>query len=143
MSQSNVELVRQGFEAMREGDVETLMPFIHPEFEVTTPPELAAEPDTYRGPEGIRRYFESFYDAMDRVSFEAEDFIPVGDRVVVPAKLRTRGRTTGIETEQRIVQIWDLKGEQAIRVEVYATLEEAMAAAGGQGSEAAASEPPG
>jgi len=141
--QTNVELVRQGFEAMREGDVEALMPFIHPDFEATTPPGLAAEPDTYRGPEGIRRYFDSFYDAMDRVSFEADEFIPVGDRVVVPVTLRTRGRTTGIETAQQVVQIWDLEGEQAIRVEVYATLEEAMAAARAKGSAAEGSEAPG
>ncbi len=129
MAARNVELVRQGFEALREGDVEALIPLIHPEFEATTPPALAAEPDTYRGPEGIRRYFESFYEVMDRVTFEAEDFIPVGERVVVPLTLRARGRTTGIETAQKVVQIWDIKDERAYRVEVYATLEDAMAAA--------------
>jgi ketosteroid isomerase-like protein len=129
MAARNVDLVRRGFEALRDGDVEGLMPLIHPEFEATTPPGLAAEPDTYRGPEGIRRYFESFYEVMDRVRFEAEDFIPVGERVVVPLTLRARGRTTGIETAQKVVQIWDVKDEKAYRVEVYATLEEAMAAA--------------
>jgi ketosteroid isomerase-like protein len=129
VSEENVELVRQGFEAMRGGDVEELLPLIHPEFEVTTPPGLAAEPDTYRGPEGIRRYFDSFYEVMDRVSFEAEDFIAVGERIVVPVTLRARGRTTGIETAQRVVQIWDVKDGKAFRVEVYATVEEAMAAA--------------
>ena len=78
MSDTNLDLVREGFDAMREGDPEAMMPFIHPEFEVTTPPGLAAEPDTYRGPEGIRRYFDSFYEIMDRVSFEPHDFIGVG-----------------------------------------------------------------
>jgi ketosteroid isomerase-like protein len=131
MAARNVELVRRGFEALRDGDVEELIPLIHPEFEPTTPPGLAAEPDTYRGPEGIRRYFESFYEVMDRVRFEAEDFIPVGERVVVPLTLRARGRTTGIETAQKIVQVWDVKDEKAYRVEVYATLEDAMAAARG------------
>jgi ketosteroid isomerase-like protein len=134
--EENVELVRQGFEAMRGGDVEAVLPLIHPEFEVTTPPGLAAEPDTYRGPDGIRRYFESFYEVMDRVSFEADDFIPVGERVVVPVTLRARGRTTGIETAQKVVQIWDLKDGQAIRIEIYATLEEAMAAARSSAGEA-------
>jgi ketosteroid isomerase-like protein len=129
MSDANVELVRQGFEAMREGDVDALLPFIHPDFEATTPAALAAEPDTYRGTEGIRRYFDSFYEAMDRLSFEPEAFIPVGERVVVPLTLRARGRTTGIETAQDIVLIWDLKDGKAIRIEVYATLDEAMAAA--------------
>ena len=129
MTETNADLVRERFEAMREGDVEAMLPLIHPEFEVTTPPGLAAEPDTYRGHEGIRRYFESFYEAMDRVSFEADDFIEVGDRVVIPTMLRTRGRTTGIETEQRVVQVWELKDELAFRIEVYATVEEAMEAA--------------
>src|SRR5204863_9519358 len=116
VAQDNVELVRTGFEALREGGVEALLPFIDPEFEVTTPPGLAAEPDTYRGPEGIRRYFESFYEAMDEVNFDAKEFIPVGGRVVVPITLRVRGRTTGIVAEQDVVQIWELRGEKAIRV---------------------------
>ncbi|HET8592451.1 MAG TPA: nuclear transport factor 2 family protein, partial [Solirubrobacterales bacterium] len=64
MTEQEAELVRRGFERLREAGVEGLLPFIHPEFEVTTPASLAAEPDTYRGREGIRRYFDSFGDAM-------------------------------------------------------------------------------
>lgn len=129
MSEENLELVRQGFERFEEQGVEGLLPFIHPDFEVTTPAALTAEPDTYRGPDGIRRYFDSFYEAMDKVTFEPLELIEVGDAVVVPMTLRARGRTTGIETEQRVVQIWELEGGKAIRVRVFATLEEAMAAA--------------
>jgi ketosteroid isomerase-like protein len=129
MSETTVELVRRGFESLRDGDFETLLPLIHPEFEASTPAALAAEPDTYRGPEGVRRYFESFYDAMDRLSFEADDFIPVGERVVVPVTLRARGRTTGIETEQRIVMVWEARDGLAYRAAVYATFEAAMEAA--------------
>jgi ketosteroid isomerase-like protein len=129
MAESNLELARQGFEALREGDPDALEPFIHPEFEVTTPPELAAEPDTYRGLDGVRRYFESFYEAMDRVTFEAEQFIPVGDLVVVEAILRTRGRSTGIETEQRVALIYELRDGKAYRISIYATVDEAVALA--------------
>jgi ketosteroid isomerase-like protein len=123
MNETNADLVRERFAPMREGDVEALLTLIHPDFEVTTPPGLAAEPDTYRGPEGIRRYFDSFYEIMDRVSFEPHDFIGVGERVVVPVTLRARGRTTGIETTQKLVQVWELRDEKAYRIEVYATLE--------------------
>jgi ketosteroid isomerase-like protein len=129
MAESNLELVRQGFEALREGDPDALEPFIHPEFEVTTPPELAAEPDTYRGLDGVRRYFASFYEAMDRVTFEAVQFIPVGDLVVVEAVLRTRGRSTGIETEQRVALIYELRDGKAYRISVYTTVDEAVALA--------------
>jgi ketosteroid isomerase-like protein len=125
----NVALVRAGLEAFSEGGVEALLPFIHPEFEMTTPASLAAEPDTYRGHEGIRRYFDSFYDAMDEIRFEPRELIPVGEGVIVPTTLRARGRTTAIEAEQDFVATWWLREGKAIRVEVHATLDEAMEAA--------------
>jgi ketosteroid isomerase-like protein len=126
----NTELVRGGFEALSESGVEGLLPLIHPEFAVTTPPNLASEPDTYRGEEGLRRYFDSFYDAMDEIRFEPHEFIAVGERVVVPFTVRARGRTSGIEVEQHAVQVWELRNELAIEVQVYATLDEALEAAG-------------
>ena len=129
MSEDDIAVVRAGFEALSERGVEGLMPLIHPEFEVTTPPGLAAEPDTYRGPDGVRRYFDSFYDAMDEVRFEPREFRDAGGRVIVPTTLRARGRTTGIETQQELVMVWSLREGQAIRVETYGTLNEALDAA--------------
>jgi ketosteroid isomerase-like protein len=125
----NTEIVRRGFEALSEGGVEALLPFIHPEFEVTTPSQFAAEPDTYRGHEGIRRYFDSFYDAMDEIRFEPQGFREAGGRVIVAVTLRARGRTTGIEASQELVMVWSLRDDQAIRVETYGTLDEALTAA--------------
>lgn len=129
MSDQDVEILRRGFEAFRTGGVEALLPFIHPEFEATTPASLAAEPDTYRGHEGVRRYFDSFYDAMDEISFELREPTSVGNRVIVPTTLHARGRTTGIEAEQEFVAAWWFRDGKAIRSEVYPTLEEAMEAA--------------
>jgi ketosteroid isomerase-like protein len=129
VSDDNLEIVRRGFEALAEGGVEGLIPFIHPEFEGIAPPELASEPDTYRGPEGIRRYFDSFYDAMEEIRFEPHEFIAVGDRVVVRFTLRARGRTTGIEVEQKAVQVWEVRDGKAFRLELFTDLDEAMAAA--------------
>jgi ketosteroid isomerase-like protein len=134
VAESNVDLVRRANEAMNTGGLEALLPFIHPEFEVTTPPGLAAEPDTYKGHDGLRRYFESFYEAMDRVEFIPERFIAVGELTVVPMTLRARGRTTGIETEQHVVQIWELEGGKARRVRIFATLDEAVRAAEAAGA---------
>jgi ketosteroid isomerase-like protein len=126
----NTELVRAGFEALSEGGVEALLPLIHPEFELTTPASLAAEPDTYRGHEGLRRYFDSFYDAMDEVRFEPQEFREAQGRVLVPVILTARGRTTGIEARQEFVMVWSLRDGQAIRVQPYGTLDEALEAAG-------------
>ena len=128
MSSQDVDLVRRGFEALSEGGVEALLPFIHPEFEVTTPANLAAEPDTYRGHDGVRRYFDSFYDAMDEVRFEPQELREAGERVIVAVTLMARGRTTGIETRQEFAMAWSLRDGKAVRVEVYGNLDEALGA---------------
>jgi ketosteroid isomerase-like protein len=129
MTTENVETVRRGFEALREGGVEALLELVDPEFEVTTPPSLASEPDTYRGPEGLRRYFDSFYEAMDEIVFEPHAFEAVGDRVVAEFTLRARGRTTGLEFSQHAYQVWTLRDGTAIRLEVFAERDDALAAA--------------
>jgi ketosteroid isomerase-like protein len=131
MSGRNVEIIRGGFEALSEGGVDALLPLIHPEFEMTTPANLAAEPDTYRGAEGVRRYFDSFYDAMDEVRFEPGEFREAGERVIAPSTLVARGRATGIEVKQQVVLVWTLRDELVIRIEVFATLDEALEATQG------------
>ncbi len=70
MADSAQEIVERGIRAYSEDGVEALIEFVHPEFEMTTPPGIAAEPDTYRGRDGVRRYFESFLEIMDEVRIE-------------------------------------------------------------------------
>jgi ketosteroid isomerase-like protein len=129
VTSSNVELVERGMEAFNAGGIEGILPLIHPDFEATTPPELASEPDTYRGPEGIRRWFDSFDDVMEEIRWDAHSFREVGtDRVLVEFTLRARGNSTGLDFGQEAVMVWSLRDGMAIRLDLYPTLEQAMAA---------------
>jgi ketosteroid isomerase-like protein len=130
VSRENVELLRQAFEAYNREGPEAIMPFIHPDFETAVPGELSVEPDTYRGREGLRRYFQSFYDVMDEVRFEPEELIDTGDRVVVCVRLSTRARSTGLTAEQRVTQVWTLRDGLAVRADAFLTREEALQAVG-------------
>jgi ketosteroid isomerase-like protein len=131
MSEENVELVKRAFDAFAREGWPALLPFLHPEFEAITPPDVAMEPDTYRGAEGVRRYFESFEDAMEDIRFVTEgEFIDAGDKVVVPFRLAARGKETGIEVEQPAVQVWTLRDGMALRLEVFGSREQAFEAAG-------------
>lgn len=87
MSSENVEALKQGYEAYAQAGFEAFLPLLDPEFELTTTPGLAAEPDTYRGAEGMRRYFESFEEVMEDIRFEPLEFIDAGDHVIVPTRL--------------------------------------------------------
>jgi len=46
---------------------------------------------------------------------------------VVPFSIVARGRATGLEVKQRAVQAWQLRDGRAIRLELFADLEEALA----------------
>jgi ketosteroid isomerase-like protein len=127
MTSSNLEIIERGFEAFNEEGVEGILPYIHPDFETTTPPELASEPDTYRGHDGIRRWFDSFDEVMDEIRWDARGFRQIGDRVLVEFTLRARGKTSGLAFGQDAVMIWELRDGKAIRVSLYPTLEEALA----------------
>jgi len=129
MAEQDVEVVRGAFEALDQGGAEALIPLINPEFEFTTPPGLAAEPDTYHGAEGLRRYFDSFYDAMEEIRFEPGRFEDLGEgRVLAPCKLHARGRTTGIETEQDVVLVWAIRDGKVSGMWVFGSEAEAREA---------------
>ncbi|CAN5464988.1 hypothetical protein BH20ACT15_BH20ACT15_06560 [soil metagenome] len=129
MGAGEIEIVKGGFEAFNERGVEGILPLIDEEFEVTTPADLAAEPDTYRGHAGVRRYFDSFYEAMEEIRWDAHEFRELPDgRIAVPFTLRARGRSTGLDFGQEAMQLWTLRDGKAIRMELFATLEEALEA---------------
>ncbi len=130
MSRDNVEIVRSAYAALAEQGVEAVLAFTDPQFEATTPPSLASEPSTYRGHEGLRRYFGSFDDAMEGVYFEGQEFTSVGDNVLVDTKLHARGRTTGIDTEQRAFLVFTLREGKVTSVETFAEQGQALEAVG-------------
>ena len=132
MSAADVALTRRIFQRLADEGVEAVIDNFHPDFEVTTPPDLASEPGTYRGHDGLRRWFDSFYEAMDKVDIEPTEIVDVGEgRVAVAFRLVARGRSTGIELAQEAAMLVALEDGLAVRMELAASLEQALAKAGG------------
>lgn len=131
MSERDVKLLADGLSTLADEGFEAMMPLVHPEFEMTTPPEMAAEPQTYRGAEGLRLWWESFYEVMDEVRLEPARIVDGGDGVViVDMQLRATGQSSGLEVSQHAVMLVRLRDELMHRVEMFATLDEALAAVG-------------
>jgi ketosteroid isomerase-like protein len=130
MPGEDLETVRRWYEEFERSGIESVIDNVHPEFEGVVPADLSVEPDTYRGREGAQRYVDSFNEVMDEIRFVPDEFIEVGDKVVVPIRVLAKGKETGIEVEQHAVQVWTLKEGMALRIEAYATREDALQAAG-------------
>ena len=130
MSTENVELVRTTMESFNLDGVDAITDQISPDFETTTPPSLSVEPDTYRGPQGVRRWFDAWEGTMDEVRFDVDELVDAGDRVVAVSRMVARSHTTGLEVEQAVALVWTLRDGRAVRLDPYATREEAVRAAG-------------
>ena len=130
MPQRNVEIMGEAIEAINNWDLSAIVALADPEFEAEIPPQFSAEPDTYRGHDGIRRYFESFETVMEEIRYQPESLWDAGDSVVVAVRLTAKGRHTSIPVEQRFAHVWDFRGGKALRVRTYASPEEALTAVG-------------
>lgn len=130
MSEQNVQIVRRALGTWDTGELDRILAMTHPEFVAEVPPEVSAEPDTYRGHDGIRRYLASFQHSMEDIRFEGERFWDAGESVVVELLLTARGRQTAIVVEQRTAGVWTVRDDRIYRIRAYATLAEALTAAG-------------
>ena len=82
VSESNVEVVRRLFAptpraaSSRRSRRSTRTSCIE------IPPDLSAEPDSYHGHDGARRYFAGFEGMLEDVRYEAIELTPVGELVL-------------------------------------------------------------
>jgi ketosteroid isomerase-like protein len=131
VSEHDVELLRDGFSRLAEVGYESLLPLVDPDFEMTTLPGIAAEPQTYRGTEGMRHWWESFYEVMDEVQVVPTEFHDAGEGlVVVVATLRATGQSSGLEVAQDAFLLVHIRDDRMYRIEFFQSLQEALAAAG-------------
>ena len=84
----------------------------------------------YSGAEGAKRFNAEWADAWDDWELEAEDYLDAGERVVVIVNQRGRSKATGIPAEMRFAQVWTFRDGQAIRMQMYASVDEALEAVG-------------
>ena len=125
VSESNVAVVRRLFELYESGGIEAALEVMDEKILIVIPPELSAEPDSYHGHDGVRRYFDGFTGMLDEVSYEAFELIPEGEYVLAPARLAGRGSSSGLEVMLETVVVHKVEGGKVTRIEPYSDLESA------------------
>jgi ketosteroid isomerase-like protein len=128
VSQENVDVVRRIYRAWETDSTPVDSGLLDPDVEWVNPPE-AVEPGTRRGIHAFTAAAESVSDTFEEARVDIEEFLDAGDRVVVIATLRGRGRGSGADVERRQGYVWTLRDGLAIRFQWFNTAEQALEAA--------------
>ena len=130
MSAENLEIMRRGYEHFVATGA-LLDELVDPEF-VWDMSTFGAWPErqTYEGIEGAREFLAAWVDAWEDWELEVEELREAGDRVVAVVTQRGRAKATGLPVDMHFAQLWTLRDGKQLRMEMYATPEEALRAAG-------------
>jgi ketosteroid isomerase-like protein len=132
MPEENIAIVRRFYERWLSED-EAVFEDVSEDIELHPDPaaDWVGVNDTYRGPEGLRRYMGRVYEAFADYRPEVEDFLASGDKVVTLAIEHGRGRTSGAAVEaRRTAHVWTLREGKAVRLDLYLDRQPALKAAG-------------
>ena len=132
MSQTNVDLARRGYEALAKGRLEDVLAILHPEISVevyTGRPDLP-ETRMLHGHAGFLENLTGMTEVFEDIRIEPEEFIDLGEQLVVSVRTAGHGRASGIRIENRIAHVWTIRDGKATRFRVYGTRQEAFGALG-------------
>jgi ketosteroid isomerase-like protein len=126
MSEENVEIIRRGYgHYLATGEIRA-----HPDLVWDVSRLGWPDQQVYSGIEGAIQFNAEWADAWDGWELEVEDYLDAGERVVAIINQRGRSKATGIPVDMRFAQVWTLREGQAIRMQMYASVDEALEAVG-------------
>src|SRR6187399_1032860 len=139
MSQEMVETAQRGYahlnRAYRSGDVNDFLPWLEEQFDpevVFVPAGVLPESRPVKGWDGMLRYTDEQMKAFEDGSMWLEpiEYIDSEDDawLVVPYRFGGTARHTGIEVRFEFVHVFTLRDGLTVRVTVYETREQALAA---------------
>jgi len=133
MSEENVEIVREVYEASARRDAARVLSFYDPEIEwdiTCSPAKDLMGHNVYRGHGGLRTFFQEWYEAWEEVSADYEELVDAGENVIAIETTRGRGRLSGAPVELAHFSVWTLRDGQIVRVAWFGTWDEAANVAG-------------
>jgi ketosteroid isomerase-like protein len=128
MSEENVEIVKQMYEAYHGGDAEGALAYFDPEVIVDASRRL--DGGTGQGREYLTRIITSWVGTFEEFREEIEEMRHRGDRVFVAIRQRGRGKGSGAEVENLYALIYEIRAGNITRMTLYNDEAEALKAAG-------------
>jgi ketosteroid isomerase-like protein len=133
MSEENVEIVQRAVEAWNADDLDAFLAELdadlewHPAIE----PGLEGKATIYRGHSGAQEIWrENRGGAWQRLTNRPQEFRDLGESVLALGHIGLTARATGIEFNQEVGEVFDLRAGKIVRIRDFLTHAEALEAAG-------------
>lgn len=115
MTSSNMELVRDAYEAFTRGDMEPLVALLDEDVEWIEPDGAPGVGGAYHGRDAVlTEMFARLPDIWDDFRVAPETFLDGGDHVVVMGELSARDPVTGAPARAPFAHVWRLHDGQAV-----------------------------
>ena len=134
MSEENVEIVREVYEAAASGDSAAVFALYDTAVEWDASrapmPRLIGGGGVLRGHDGLRRFFRERNAIWGEVEDVPKELIDAGEHVVSVDSERGRGRNSGVEVEMTQYAVWTIRNGKVVRVVWFPTRAAALETAG-------------
>ncbi len=119
-----------GWGAWVRGDLDLCVVRFAPDWHYDAPPEwlVAGMPSVYRGHTGLREWFAELREAWEILDHTPLEVVDAGDVIAFLCKIRLRGRTSGIELDSRLGQVFWIEGGLIVRERDFSDWDEALRA---------------
>ena len=128
MSQQNVEIVREAWEASERHDNEAVFAFYDADVEIQGFHGLGV--GVYRGLGGVREFWRDWSTSWSASGSEVEEWIDAGDDVIAVMHMWGRGKRSGAPVEAHQSHVWTVRAGKLFRLRVFDTRDEALKAVG-------------
>ena len=122
------DLLNTRFAELKAGDLDPLLRFFDPEVVI----EMVDVPDpaTYKGHDGVRRWFNDLFGVWAAVHVEPEGFIESGQWTVAYLRNTLRGEASGVPLELQTTAVHRFRDGRIVRDRIFLNRAEALEAVG-------------
>ena len=116
MSQENVDTIRRANEAMNRGDRAAALAEYHPDVEWIDLGHAPDAPERVRGLPAVEAIWDQWAEAFDSFGADIEQYVDAGRYVVDVTRWHAKGVDSGVITEVRQADVFELENDKVVRV---------------------------
>ena len=123
----NADLIRPIYEEWSQGNWRPYFEVYGDDMEWGWSEEFPGLAGVYRDPSNPNKRIQAWLSEWEEWRAVPEEFIEIGDYVVVLAKYQGRGKGSGVEIDQEGAHVFKLRDGKVVRLEIFANRERAIA----------------